>query len=114
MNYKVELDNLNSILSKRGLQERGRIQQFIASELVRVSDKRVPLKTGMLKNTARVINGGKEVHYPQPYAARQYYSTPQTRSYDPQRGSYWFERTKNAEGKDIINKAARMAGGRAT
>lgn len=108
MSYKIELNNLQTILSRRGLQARGPVQQFLASEIVRQSDPRVPFRTGTLKNTVKILKGGEEIEYNQPYARRQFYE----HRGNGQRGSYWFQRTMNAEGAQIFTAAARMAGGR--
>jgi hypothetical protein len=110
VSYRIEWDNMQRILSRRGLEDNGRVQFFVSNEVAKRSDKYVPLRSGMLKNTVQIKP--KVVTYVQPYAARQYYRTATTRSYDPLRGAYWFERMKNAEGKEILRAAARMAGGK--
>lgn len=109
--YKVELRDLQSILSARGLQARGPVQQFVGTELARRMDPRVPFRTGTLKNTVQVLNGGEEIKYPQIYAKAQYYR-PRKSGGDNQRGPHWFQRTLNAEGAQIFAAAARMAGGK--
>lgn len=112
MSYKIELNNLQSILAKRGLQARGPVQQFLASEIVRRSDPRVPFRAGPLKNNVRILKGGEEIQYIMPYAKRQFYNPQVGRATGAQRGGYWFQRTMNAEGPQIFTATAKMAGGR--
>ena len=72
------------------------------------------LQTGMLQKSGitGTIVGSGEVTYTAPYAARQYYHTAKSRSYDANRGSYWFERGKAAEKQRILQGARKLAGGK--
>lgn len=110
--YRVELNNLQAILAVRGLQARGPVQQFLASEIARRSDPRVPFRAGPLKNTVQILKGGEEIKYTVPYARRQFYNPQVGRATGTLRGGYWFQRTINAEGAQIFMAAAKMAGGR--
>lgn len=123
--YRIELNSLQEILKKRNLEEKGRVQRFVASEVVRLSDKRVPMVTGTFKRQVQVEGGGKKVVYPGPQARYLYYGKvmvgpapkqvtdkPLTYNGAPMRGAMWFERTKTDEGEQIISSAAEMAGGR--
>ena len=123
--YRIELNSLQEILKKRNLEERGKLQRFVASEVVRLSDKRVPMVTGTFKRQVKVEDGGKKVVYPGPQARYLYYGkvmvgpapkrvTDKALTYNgaPMRGAMWFERTKTDEGEQIISSAAEMAGGR--
>ena len=113
MSAVIKWDSLNNILKRRGLEERGRVQQFVGSEVAKHNDKYVPLRLGPLKKTVQVLDGGKEVRYIQPYAASQYYSSRKPgSSTGPLRGPKWFERMKSAVGKEIIRGAANLAGGK--
>ncbi len=89
-------------------------QRFVDSEVLRRGDKYVPFRTGVLRTSGVLgtVVGSGEVAYIAQYAARQYYRTAKTRSYDPLRGAYWFERMKTAEGAIILVGAQRIAGGR--
>lgn len=89
-----------------------RMQKFVDSEVLRRCSPRVPLKTGMLEKSGKLgtVIGSGEVEYIAPYARIQYYSTSESRHYDPNRGAKWFERMKVAEKKDIL-KGARKLGG---
>lgn len=89
-----------------------RAQVFIDSEVLRFCSSRVPFDTGMLQKSGILgtTTGSGEVLYIAPYAARQYYETATTRSYDAHRGAYWFERGKAAEKERIFRGAMRLAG----
>lgn len=74
-NATFELDGLQQILAKRGLQDMGPVQQFVDSEVIRYCDPKVPFRTGVLKDsalTASIIGSGIIV-YATPYARYLYY-----------------------------------------
>ena len=111
MSVQVRMNPIAQILAVRGLENEGPAQQFIGNEVRRRCDKYVPFRDGPLKNTAQVVNGGKEVHYIQPYARAQYYSARRFGSdTGPLRGPKWFERMKSAEINEVRNSIARMTG----
>ena len=64
-------------------------------------------RTSMLEKSGLLgtVVGSGEVKYIAPYARFQYYSTAQSRIYDPRRGGMWFERMKAAHRKDILRAA---------
>lgn len=114
MSITVKINSLAEILSKRGLETGGNVQRFIGNEVMKRCEKYVPLRAGPLKNTVQVLENGREVRYVQPYARTQYYSARKPGSTTgPLRGPKWFERMKSAEGKEIIDNAAKLAGGSA-
>jgi len=89
-----------------------RAQQFVDSEVLRLSSPYVPFRTGMLDKSGILGThvGSGEVNWIAPYAATQYYSTADSRSYDAQRGGRWFERMK-ADHRDEIVRGAKKLGG---
>ena len=99
-----------SFASKRGAQFT-MAQKFVDSEVIRYCDPLTPKRTGNLIRSATLgtVIGSGEIHQIAPYAHTQYYDTAQTRSYDPRRGSKWFERMK-ASHKDAILKGAKKFG----
>lgn len=114
MSIEVSLDDVNDILKKRGLEARGRVQQHIDSEVLRRSEPYTPLRTGQLRDSGNFGTqvGSGEVKWTAIYAKAQYYSKRSPGSATGAlRGPQWFERMKNAHGKDIIGSAAKMAGG---
>lgn len=90
-----------------------RAQKFVDSEVLRLSAPYVPFDTGMLQKsgTLGTVIGNGEVNWIAPYAAAQYYTTAQTRSYDALRGGMWFERMKADHKSAIIAGAKKIAGG---
>ena len=109
-NGKLELKDINTVLRVRGLGNRGKVQQYIDSEVVRRNDPYVPMDTGALKNSANIntVIGSGEVKYKTPYAKKQYYGNKGTGL----RGRLWFERMKADHKQDILRGAAKIAGGR--
>ena len=106
MKVKVSVDfNTSKILSSRGLGASNNARKYLASEVVRLSDKYVPMQQGMLKNQRQIAPDGSQVVYTSPYAHYQYYGevmagrAPKsytgrklTYSGAPMRGARWTER----------------------
>ncbi|HOJ01292.1 MAG TPA: minor capsid protein [Anaerolineaceae bacterium] len=89
-------------------------QKFVDSEVLRLCEPYVPLRTGMLIKSGILGTeiGSGEVKYIAPYARRQYYSRRKPGSQTgPLRGPYWFQRMKEVHGRRIIEGARRIAGG---
>ena len=114
MGVKVVLDLpvARNIIRSRGLQDRGPVQKFLASEVARRCDPYVPMRTGILKNTAQVQPDG--VLYDQPYARRQYYEnagngTDGTAA-GGQRGKEWDKRMVADHGDEITVAVAKKVG----
>ena len=90
-----------------------RAQKFVDNEVLQLSSAYIPIKTSMLQKSGilgTVIGSGR-VQWIAPYARPQYYSTSDTRSYNPKRGGHWFERMKADHGKAILSKAKKIGGG---
>lgn len=87
-------------------------QRFVDNEVLRLSEPYIPLKTGMLilSGVLGTNVGSGEVSYIAPYAAAQYYMTNRKTmsTPGPLRGSFWFERMKNAYGDQIIEGAKKI------
>lgn len=100
------------IISKRGLEPGGKVQQTVDSETLRLMDPYVPFDTGALIDNGiinSVIGSGKIV-YKGPYARKQYY-IPMNHGNGSKRCAYWFETMKNSGGKEKILEAAKKAAG---
>lgn len=111
---RVQMATLGILLAGRGLEPRGRVQKYVDSEVLRLTDKYVPMDTGKLKESG-VRNtkiGSGEVVYKTPYARRMYYNKGYSFRGAPMRGSYWFERSKIDNKKSILNGARNIAGAR--
>lgn len=91
-------------------------QKSVDRNVLRFSDRFVPLDTGMLKKsgTLGTVIGSGEVHYIAPYSRKQYYHgrKPGTSRTGADRGRYWFERMKSAHLKDIVAAAKKSGGGK--
>ena len=135
----VTMRPTQEILARRGLDDRGRVQKYIDSEVLRLSEPYLPHDSGNLEKTGRMSTevGSGEVNYTAPYARYLYHGkvmvgeksrsawakpnekkvvTGKDISYQGggKRGAYWFERMKADHKGDILRGAAEKAGGRAT
>lgn len=118
LKVKVELDSIEKILKKRGLEERGKVQKYIDSEAIRLMSPYTPfakVQGGTLIDSAtkltdigsgRVEQGGKLAPY-----GRKWYYTKAHFNEAPRRGTYWFRRAMDKGGRDSIFKGIkRMVG----
>lgn len=98
------------LIKARGIETGGRVQQFIDSEVLRLTDPYVPKDVGDLKEsgTKSTKIGSGDVKYSTPYARRQYYENKG----NGLRGAKWFERSKADNKKTILNGALKIAGGK--
>lgn len=112
MNIKTTLlvKEINILLGARGLEAKGKVQQFIDSEVLRLSDPYIPMDTGKLKQsgTSSTKIGSGEVKWNTPYGKKQYHENKG----NGLRGSYWFERMKADHKEAILSGAVKVAGGR--
>jgi len=121
-----ELDSVNKILKKRGLEERGYVQKFIDNEVLKRCSKYIPFRTGALMNMGIIgtVIGSGEVAWIGVKPRYLYYGkvmvgpppktvTDRDLTYygGPQRGAFWFERMKAAEGEEIVKGAKELANG---
>lgn len=89
-------------------------QKFVDSEVLRLSDPYIPLRTGMLIKSGILgtVIGNGEVAWIAPYAKAQYYRVRKPGSQTGAlRGPYWFQRGKAVWGRKLIADARRIAGG---
>lgn len=101
-----------------------KVQKYVDSEVLRLSDPYVPMLTGMLKKSGILGTeiGSGEVNYIAPYADKQYYNNAgkgrqgitkkSSHNYKCLRGKQWFERMKADHKSEIINGAKKIAGGK--
>lgn len=110
MNIKFTILATQMLISARGLEVGGKVQKFIDSEVLRVTDPYVPLDSSDLKKsgTKHTKIGSGDVRYVTPYARRQYYENKGSGL----RGSKWFDRSKADNKKAILNGALKIAGGK--
>ena len=114
--FDVELDlsGLDSALDRRGLGLGGEVQRFVDSEVLRLCEPYVPMDAGVLKTSGSVSTdiGSGEVIYETPYARKVYYDPDLNFQGGPMRGALWAERMWVDHGDDIVQGAAKIAGGR--
>lgn len=90
----LEMNDVREILTARGIESGGRVQRYIATQLVGMFDNYVPLRSGVLKGSAtrNLASPYKEIIYDGPYAARMYYNPQYRFNEAPKRGGYWDKR----------------------
>lgn len=109
----VECDT-EKVLKKRGLEEGGRVQQFIDTECLRLIAPKVPKDTNTLIASGNINTkiGSGQLEYRTPYARKHYY-IPANFQQAPERGNYWFERMKQQYKEQILAGAQKVANGEA-
>lgn len=110
LNVQADIDTVK-ILKSLNLEEGGKVQQVIDSEVLRLNDPYVPKDTGQLIRSGiqNTQIGSGEVVYQTPYARKQYYIPM---NHTEGRIHMWFEQMKRSGGKEKILNAARKAVGR--
>lgn len=113
--FDVVLDfgSVNDMLNDVGLLPMGKVQKFIDSEVIRLSDPYVPFRMGMLKDSAiaATVIGSGIVVYSTPYARKMFYNPQFNFNGAPMRGAYWAERMAADHLDEIVQGAERLAGG---
>lgn len=109
--FKELVVDEDKIIKDRGLQDGGKVQQYIDSEVLRLGEPFIPRDTEELirSGISNTVIGSGEVKYRTPYARRWYYLEANFQG-APQRGNYWFERMKQQYKASILAGAAREAG----
>lgn len=83
----------------------GKAQRFFTHEVRRLCDPYVPMREGVLKNTA--IENEKSIVYPQVYARRQYYENRG----NGLRGKRWEKRMMAQRGRALVKGVERFIKG---
>lgn len=112
--FKTLILNPKQVLTDHKLDKGGEVQKFIDSECLRLSEGKMPKDTGALIQSG-IVNtqvGSGKVKWVTPYARRLYYHPEYEFSQSPERGAYWFERMKQQYKTQILNGAAKIAGGK--
>lgn len=116
LNITFKMDEIEKILAKRNLEERGKAQQHFTNEVERMANSYVPFKTGTLKDTQVEISNGK-IEYKAPYARKQYYNNSgnglEGTNKGGMRGKRWIERMWADKGPEIVKSVAKFVGGKA-
>lgn len=134
MNVETNLDGLQTMLQRRGLEKGGRVQMLLTQTCAKEMDPYVPFQQGVLKNTRTI--GIDRVTYRGPYARFQYYGkvmlgikshsawaksgerkvvteTDLTYHGAPKRGPFWDKRMWADKKEKIVRVVAAAAGGAA-
>lgn len=134
---KLEIKSTDLMLKERGLEEYGKVQRFIDSEVIRLMTPYTPNLLGTLYKSAKAVprEGSGEILQATPYARFQYYGkvmiSPTTgspwalkgekkiltnrdlvhnKSKHPMAGPFWFERMKADKKEEILQGARKIAG----
>lgn len=103
--------NFSGVWNKRFSES----QKFVDSEVLRLCEPFIPLKTGMLimSGILGTFIGSGTVSWIAPYARYQYYMTNRKTKSEthPLGGSFWFQRMKEIHKSTIIRGARKIAGG---
>ena len=120
---EFKLDDTKKLLKNHGIDENGFIQKFIDNEVLKRCSKYIPFQTGALMDMGILgtIIGSGEVSWIGVKPRYLYYGkvmvgvapktvTDKDLTYygGPQRGAFWFERMKAAEGQEIIKGAQEL------
>lgn len=109
---RIRINPTAQILAERGLERGGRVQTFVDTSVVRLSDKYVPMQSGTLKKAIGTVYGSGKVRYNTPYARKNYYESAgrgtQGTSFGGLRGRLWFERMKSVYLDTILAGARRL------
>ena len=99
MQIVAKLDiNIDQIIADHGMDDGGRVQQFVDNECIRLMDSYTPDLNGILKASVRLntVIGSGQLIQATPYARYQYYGmlmvdpiTLKGSFYDPKTGRHW-------------------------
>ena len=112
LNYQCSF-NLEDCIKKLGLEERGKVQQFVTNEFMKNVQPFVPFDlAGKYDNPGRLIDSchiedGTDVVWSTPYARRLYYHPEYNFQGAPMRGAYWADRYMQNGGREEIEKGVR-------
>ena len=104
----LKLNNLQTILKSRGVEDAGRVQNFIDSEVMRVMEPYMPFDTGIMAHSMPLATtvGSGVVNVNTPYSRRRLLSA----RHNGLRGPNYFVRMKADRLEEILDGACRYAG----
>lgn len=113
--FKLVFDK-EKAMKKFGIDDGGRVQYYIDSQCLRLSNEKAPFdqKTLIESGINNTIKGSGEIKYDTPYARRLYYHPEYdfSKEKNPEAGAYWFERMKQQYKDQILKGAKNIAGGK--
>lgn len=105
--------NLDDCIKKLGLEEQGRVQQFVTHEFLKNVEPYVPFdeaekydQPGRLIDSGHIENG-TDVVWKTPYARHLYYHPEFNFQGAPTRGGYWADRYMQNGGQQEIEDGVR-------
>lgn len=112
VNTSFKIKPTPRIIQELGLQNGGKIQRVIDTEVVRLCDKYTPWRDGDLKKALGTVFGSGKVKYNVPYAKVNYYFNQGKgkggTAYGGFRGRLWLERMKAAKGETLAKSIKRL------
>ncbi|MEG0873038.1 MAG: minor capsid protein [Clostridia bacterium] len=122
--FTLKIDDINTILKRRGLEKDGKVQKKFTNEVDRFSDPYVPMSCGNgvhMKNYKQITVDS--IKYTEPYSKYQYYGkvmegkapkkvTDKDLEYNegPKRGARWEKRMWENKGQEIVKELEGMIG----
>lgn len=106
-NFKFNCKDISKLIKNRGLEDNGKVQKVVDSEVIRKMEPYIPFDSGEMARSVKRASevGSGEVVVDTPYARRQNYENPGGKGL---RGPHYFDRMK-ADHKDDILETARKA-----
>lgn len=105
--------NLNDCMKTLGIDEGGRVQQYVTNEFKKNVEPYVPFDlAGKYENPGRLIESchienETDVVWNTPYARRLYYHPEYNFQGAPLRGGYWADRYMQNGGRDELEQGAK-------
>lgn len=111
MTFTFESARTGEIIKKRGLEEGGRVQQYVDSEVMRYMQPYMPKLSGTMIESMVIATdiGSGEVVVNTSYAKKVSKKARYNKE-EPLRGARFFERMKADHNDDILNGAAIISG----
>lgn len=111
---KLKIDSTQKILLKRSLNKNGEAQRFFSTEMQRIMNPYVPVRSGGLRRSAIVHDDS--VEYNSPYARRQYYENQgngiEGMNNGGRGGHTWDKRAWADNGDAVVDSVAAFVGGK--
>lgn len=92
----IQLVGTDTLLRGLNLEQGGKVQQFFTSEVIRLSDKYVPFRAGILKNSVHPAPDFGAIFYTAPYARYHWFGklmvdpiTGKGSFFNPLEGRHW-------------------------
>ena len=100
-------------MKHRGLEDGGKVQKFIDTESLRLTNEKMPKRENTLIESGSIHTkiGSGLLEYRTVYGRRLYYHPEYNFNEGPERGGYAFERMKQQYKQRILDGAKKIASG---